>query len=238
MSRKIAIFKAGTALERVKNTHGDFEEFFIEGMDIPDSMSDVVDFTGEAKPALPERPAGIVITGSRRLVTEGSIVQDNVKAFVKAFCETGVPVLGVCFGHQILAELFGGHVGFLPGGKETGTVEVTLTERGGEDVLFSVLPPVFSVQTSHYETVSEIPESAACTVHGQRDRHHGLVFSSSAWGVQFHPEFTADIMRTYIMGQKESLERDGLDTDALIRGLRDDEAGKKLLQRFRDFALG
>ncbi len=237
MKQSILILKTGSALPAVKDKLGDFEDFIIEGMDLPADRVYVADFTREPVPVLSESPAGIIITGSRNLVTAGSAMQDRLMKILSEYKASDLPILGICYGHQVLAELFGGRVGFLPGGREIGTVSVSLEDTAWGDDLFSVLPGRFSVQASHRETVAEVPSGARCVAAGNRDGNHCLSFSSSAWGVQFHPEFNAEIMRAYISCQAEDLEAEGFNVSHLLSSVKDDTSGKMILQRFRDIVF-
>jgi len=237
MEKYILILKTGSALPAVKEKLGDFEDFIIEGMNLPAGKACVTDFTREPVPVLPESPAGIVITGSRNLVTAGSAMQDRLMKILSNYKASDLPLLGICYGHQVLAELFGGCVGFLPGGREIGTVPVSLQDAGRHDDLFSVLPDSFSVQASHRETVAEVPRGARCVAAGNRDENHCLSFSPSAWGVQFHPEFNAEIMRAYILCQAEDLDAEGFKVEHLLSSVKNDTSGKMLLQRFKDIVF-
>lgn len=237
MTQLILIIKTGSALPSVKKSLGDFEDFIAEAMDLPAGRVQVADLTRETVPVFPESPAGVVITGSRNLVTAGSAMQDQLMEIISEYNASSVPVLGICYGHQVLAEFFGGRVGFLSGGREIGTVPVFLEEAARHDELFSVLPEKFFVQTSHRETVAEVPVEARCAAAGKCDKNHCLSFTSSAWGVQFHPEFNAEIMKAYILCQAEDLETEGFNVRHLLSSVKNDTSGRIILQRFRDIAF-
>ena len=103
--------------------------------------------------------------------------------FVKAAMNTGIPVLGICFGSQLLAKALGGSVASGPT-FEIGVVPVTLTDKGKTDSLFSQLPSMFQVFQWHGEgiilppKVESLVSSADFPVQAFRagDRCYGLLF--------------------------------------------------------------
>ena len=60
----------------------------------------------------------------------------------------------------------------------------------------------------------------------------------AAWGVQFHPEFDAEVVRTYIYHHAEVLRREGQDPAELAAGCRDTPYGTAILTRFLEIATG
>ncbi len=69
------------------------------------------------------------------------------------------------------------------------------------------------------------------------DPNHAFAVGERAWGLQFHPEFDADIMRTYLEERAADLAEEGLDADVLVKEVRDCAWGAKLLRRFGRIAL-
>ena len=67
----------------------------------------------------------------------------------------------------------------------------------------------------------------------ERDGYHAFRIGPRAWGVQFHPEFSAETARDYIRIRYETISAEGLDADALLAGVRESSDGEQVLRRFR-----
>jgi GMP synthase (glutamine-hydrolysing) len=141
-------------------------------------------------------------------------------------------VLGICYGHQLLAHALGGEVGYHPGGLEIGTVEVTRNPHAADDVLLGALPGRFAAQVVHHQSVRALPPGAVPLAGNAHEPHHAYRIGERAWGVQFHPEFSADAMRCYIDTLAPSLSDAGRDVQALRTGVRDTPDAAALLGRF------
>jgi GMP synthase (glutamine-hydrolysing) len=146
----------------------------------------------------------------------------------------GTFVLGVCYGHQLLAHAFGGLVGYNPRGRNAGTANLTLTPEALRDPLFEGFASPLIVQVSHSQSVIDLPAEATLLGACPGDPHHVFRLGARAWGVQFHPEFDAATSRAYIAQRHATIAAEGLDPDALIRGVHDTGHGIALLRRFRD----
>jgi GMP synthase (glutamine-hydrolysing) len=188
-------------------------------------------------PGEPDQWDGIVVTGSPAMVSDRAPWSESAAAWLAKAVELGVPVLGVCYGHQLLAHAFGGEVGYHPEGRESGTYPVKLHEAAKEDALFASLPDEFKAQLTHRQAVLRLPAEAVLLASNDFEKHQAFRIGPSAWGVQFHPEFTADIMRAYLNVQAPDLEKEGFKPDTLIRQVEDSPHATSLLQRFSDLVI-
>jgi len=234
--KQFLIIKAGSTLPTIARTMGDFEDWTARGMGIDGGEVCVVSpYLDESLPD-PESYAGIVVTGSHAMVTDREAWSERSATWTQQAVRVRVPFLGICYGHQLLAHAMGGTVDYHPLGREVGTVEVNLSEPGREDPLLGVLPGTFLAHASHAQTVTEVPEGARVLASNDFEPHHAFVIGEWAWGIQFHPEFSADAMRAYIDLKADDFRAAGKGPDELRSGVRDTPLGDVLLRRFVELA--
>jgi GMP synthase (glutamine-hydrolysing) len=142
--------------------------------------------------------------------------------------------LGICFGHQLLAQALGGVVDWQPGGREIGTREITLLPEAEGDPLLAVLPRVFDAHCSHAQSVFTLPHGSVCLARSESDPNHAFRHGEHTWGIQFHPEFSVFAMRAYIEAHREDVTEQGLDVDQLIASVRPSQADL-ILNRFGQY---
>ncbi|MEM9069199.1 MAG: glutamine amidotransferase [Myxococcota bacterium] len=226
------IVKVGGALPEVAATLGDFEEWFRNGLGIPEAR--VVDVRDGS--ALPEAETlgGVLITGSASMVTARAPWSVRTAEWIPSVLAAEVPLLGVCYGHQLIADALGGTVAPNPRGRQIGTIEVTTCSS--DDPLLSSVPEVFQVQATHVESVVELPPGVASAATSPRDDHHAFRVGERAWGVQFHPEMDASIIRSCIRVRAEELRAEGIDPEEAAAAATDTDHGRTLLRRFAELA--
>ncbi len=186
---------------------------------------------GEPLPSL-EGFAGVIVTGSGAMVTERLAWSEASGAWLRDAAHAGLPLLGICYGHQLIAHALGGQVGDNPTGREMGTVDIALQPDAGDDALFAGLPSRFPVQATHLQTVLAMPEGATLLATSSQDAACAFRWGERVWGVQFHPEFSTTHMRGYIRARREALAREGFDAVAMERAVRATPLARRLLRRF------
>jgi len=232
MTQPILIIKMGNSFPSIIADHGDFDDWIRAGLDVDSSTIAVVNvYAGETLPK-PSRLAGVVITGAHDMVTDRANWSERTAAWIPELIATGTPLLGICYGHQLLAHALGGTVGPNPRGGEFGTVVLKLQGPATKDRLFSDLPQRFQVQASHSQSVLSLPPGAILLASSNHDPHHAFSIANSAWGVQFHPEFSIDILTAYINKYKDTLAGHELEPEALLRSSTETPFGREILRRF------
>lgn len=140
--------------------------------------------------------SGVFITGSHDMVTEHLPWSERVAEWLPNLVRSGKPCLGICYGHQLIAHALHGVAGDLKGGREFGTLPVSLTEAGAKDDLLGnigVHNRVLFAHMAHKQAAIELPPGAVVLATSERDPHSSFRINNT-WGVQFHPEFPAAAM--------------------------------------------
>ena len=230
MTQKILLLKTGTTYTDIRRQFGDFDAWFTRALHHSDI--EVVDAVTES--VSPDWLAydGIIITGSPAMVTEREPWSERLADWLAGHAHGRMPILGVCYGHQLLAHALGGTVDWHPRGREIGTVEIELTPSGKKDTLLEVLPQTFLGHVTHAQSVTRLPPAATLLASNDFEPHHGFRVGESTWGVQFHPEFNPAIMQAYLTQSQTTLAREGRDVDALMEQVTEADANGGLLRRF------
>jgi GMP synthase (glutamine-hydrolysing) len=235
---KVVIIKTGSTFPALAAKKGDFEDWIIAGMEIGREDTIVVNVTNHSPFPDYHNIAGIIITGSHAMVTEHHAWSERTATWLRTVVNRRIPVLGICYGHQLLAYAFGGTAGNNPNGREFGTVKVHLNAAAKKDPLLGILPNMIEVHVSHTQSVLRLPSDAQVLASSEMDAHQAVVFGNCVWGVQFHPEFDAEILREYIKTYQQFLREQGSDPERLQQNCQDTPYGSLLLQRFREIIHG
>jgi GMP synthase-like glutamine amidotransferase len=118
------------------------------------------------------------------------------KRFIGEALEAGKMILGICFGAQLLAEVLGGRV-FPCRHDEIGWHRVHLTPEGRESFLFRDIPETFVTFHWHSDQFSLPPGCAGLAFSEPTPNQAFLYKGHPVAGVQFHPEFTRDLVRLF-----------------------------------------
>jgi len=234
--KPIALLKTGETIAQIKLQHGDFEDWFAEGMGISDLLQIDV-FRHQALPTA-ESLAAIVITGSGAMVSAREDWSEHAAEWLRGAVQKGVPALGVCYGHQLLAHALGGRVGRNPRGRQIGTVVAQLIDYPEKDPLVGHLPDCFAAQASHSEIVLEMPPGAKRLATSPLDDNFSIRFAENVWGVQFHPEFSGPVMAQYIHYRAGELREEWQDPLKLRDKITGTEEAKSVLRKFVDMYGG
>jgi GMP synthase (glutamine-hydrolysing) len=196
-----------------------------------DELRIVTPYRSETLPP-PAELSGVVITGSGSMVSDREAWVEESAAWLRGAIDQGVPLLGICFGHQLLAHALGGEVDYNPAGVEVGSIDITLTPAAQHDPLLGTLPLHFSAQLSHRQSVRRLPEGARLLASSTMEPHQAFIWGERAWGIQFHPEFDETIIRHFIDYYREQLQQEGRRTEPLLAARRPTPESHALLARF------
>lgn len=232
-TKPLLVLFTGTTVPLVKERFGDFDAHFQHS--IGDAWTGpwaTVD-AREGDVVLPDPAslAGVIVTGSSSSVTQRAETpwMLRLEPWLRTAVESKLPLLGVCFGHQILASALGGEVRKNPRGRHIGTFSV---RKLVDDPLFEGVPESFHVNVSHQDHVAVPPPNVRALVTADHDEVHAFAAGDHARAVQFHPEFREEIIRDYIGVRREILKNEGLDADALLSKVIDPPHAKTILRNF------
>jgi GMP synthase (glutamine-hydrolysing) len=222
----------------VEETHGCYARWFREELDPAVSLT-VVDARREVPGAQHLDGVGaVLVSGSPASVYDPLPWVAPWAGFVREVVQDrGLPFLGVCFGHQLLARALGGEVTRNPLGREMGTVALELTDQGRGSTLFRGIRGRPRVQVTHRDTVLRAPPGAELLAVSAGDRCQAYRVGA-AYGVQFHPEVTGAVLRSYVHSRQAVLRAEGLDPDALSAAIEPASDGPRVLDNFVREAFG
>ncbi|MFP3523230.1 glutamine amidotransferase [Pantoea sp. SIMBA_072] len=173
---------------------GEQPRWFIDALNLqPDEYLIVRPHLGEALPAF-DQISGAILSGSWAMVTDHADWSERSAVWIRAAMDNGLPLLGVCYGHQLMAYALGGEVADNPNGWERGLLPINCMPEAQRDPLLKKLPQDFSVWLSHRQSVISAPQQAQVLAASARDGCQIVRYSPQALSVQFHPEFSRHIM--------------------------------------------
>lgn len=183
---KICILENGLVPEELQSTHGSYPDMVRHwlGASLPEaSFHDCSPVSGEALPP-PDAFDGYILTGSRHSSYEDLAWIHAMRAFLREVKELGRPIFGICFGHQIMADAFGGQTRKADNGWGIGAQTYSSRLAGVGNTL--------GTRVFHQDQVLELPPEAE-VVGGSTHCPNGILqYAFSALSVQFHPEFSRD----------------------------------------------
>lgn len=149
----------------------------------------------------PEDPEAVLVTGSRYAVYDDREWIRPLLEKIREFSHD-VPVMGVCFGHQAVAEALGGEVRHM-GDYEIGYRQIRL----GRSRIFDDMNSVEYPFSTHEDEVVELPEEFQKTAESDQSIHGFQHEEEHIYGIQFHPEFdlesVKDIIRNKDLSEKK-----------------------------------
>lgn len=200
----IGILQTGHSPDSLRPSFGDYDNFFrtyLDGRGLTFEGYPVLD---DVWPDSIIDAEGWLITGSRYGAYDPYPWIARLESFLREAFAAGVPIVGICFGHQILAQALGGRVEKFSGGWSVGiqSYELDGFAKG------------VSLLAWHQDQVVDPPAGATVVGHSSFCPYAALQYGDQAFTIQPHPEFTASFFKALVDARRELLP-DGIATTGL-----------------------
>ncbi len=227
--RQLLILELGSPRGYLPDELGDFVDWTLATLGPQPLPVRVIDALGPRLPA--PAPGDVVITtGSVGSVYDREPWSERAGAWLKGAAEAGAAILGVCFGHQLLAQTFGGRVERNPNGMELGTAPVRRLVR---DPLLEGLGECFDVHHVHYDAVMEPPPDAVVLASTEMTAVQSMAIGERVRTIQWHPEFPLEAVTGFIELFRSELE--GVapgETDRVLAAVHEPPDRGRILRNF------
>jgi GMP synthase (glutamine-hydrolysing) len=192
---KIGILQTGRSPEELRTKHGDYDAMFrrlLAGHGFEFVTWPVLD---GVLPSSVHAAEGWLITGSRFGVYENHAWIPPLEDFLRRAYAAAVPIVGVCFGHQILAQALGGRVEKFVGGWSVGPTAYAVDGASEPTWLLAW----------HQDQVIEKPADAEVTATSPSCKYAALSYGDRAFTIQPHPEFTPALLADLVAARRSLL---------------------------------
>ena len=174
---QIGILQTGQSPDATRGKFGDYPDMFLQLLADRGFSFRVYHVEAMEFPASVHDADGWLITGSRHGAYEDHPWIPPLEDFIRASFNAHVPMVGICFGHQIIAQALGGTVIQHPDGWAVGQQDY---DFDGEKI---------TLNAWHQDQVTELPPGATCLAGNDFCRNAILQYGDEAFTVQPHPEF-------------------------------------------------
>tara|TARA_B100000029_G_C17463755_1_gene919479 strand:+ start:319 stop:1008 length:690 start_codon:yes stop_codon:yes gene_type:complete len=194
--KRVSILKCGPGIDEIRNVYGHASDWVAEIVSSYDNNINI-NVINSYECIQPDNDDAWIITGSSSSCYEDKDWIVELEFQIKRGYEVNKPILGICFGHQIIAQSLGGKVIKNPMGWELGSNKINITDYGKKSEIFNSIPNNNDYYFSHQDTVLDLPRNAIELAYNEMG-NQAYCIGEKIFGVQFHPEFSFDVMEAYI----------------------------------------
>ena len=217
---RIGILKCGRSPDVLRGSLGDYDDMFTRllagrGFDFTSYHVEAMEF-----PASVHDADGWLLTGSRHGVYEDHAFIPPLEDFIRRAYEAAVPLVGICFGHQIVAQALGGKVVKFPGGWAVGAQD------------YRIDGATVTLNAWHQDQVVELPPDARVAGGNAFCENAVLVYGDRALTVQPQPEFPDAVIDGLIAHRSATVPDPLLDIARARRGSADSHAIADRIEAF------
>jgi GMP synthase (glutamine-hydrolysing) len=202
---KIGILQTGLAPDELKGSFGEYPGFFERLLSNKGFTFQSWSVVENVFPDGPEDADGWLITGSKHGAYEDHPWIPPLEQLIRDIVAADRPLVGVCFGHQIIAQALGGTVEKYQGGWVVGQQDY---DFNGETM---------TINAWHQDQVIDAPEGAQVVAQGNHCANAALLYPGKAFTVQPHPEYGDDFIDGLIEFRGKGLVPDDLLQEARAR---------------------
>jgi len=198
----IGLLQTGEAPPELKDRFGDYNDMFVHLLEKQPQHLEFKVFRvlDNEFPSDAEQCDGWLITGSRYSAYEDKEWIHRLKKFVRQIAQTQRPLVGICFGHQLIAEALGGRVEKSDKGWGLGLDTYQLVDGQPRDTSETLRLNIF-----HKDQIVELPANAKIFAHSDFCEYAGLLIGEHIMTIQAHPEFSNDFNVQLLQARKTSV---------------------------------
>ena len=201
--KTIAIMMAGNTSDTVQNKVGTKRQWYLKYLSHYNFHIKFLDIFDKGFSYDHIDDDAWIITGSECSVYDNLDWLHSFKILLSDAINDNIPILGICFGHQLLADVLEGDVQKNSNGWEIGYSSIQLTSKGLKSKLFSGFKQNFYAAETPQDVIFKLSDH--CILLAQNTMGiQSFQYKDNIFGVQFHPEFDNKIMDTYIEMRKEN----------------------------------
>ncbi len=203
--KKILIIKCGNTYSELKHEIGDFEDWIINLTNLPTRFFTIYNLAKGERLAHPSNYHAAFITGMPNSNDTFPWI-NQLKDWIVAARYSNFPVLGICYGAQIIAEALGGKLAPNKAGLLFGIDQIDVTTKGMIDPLFRKVGSSFDSFHFHRKHISKLPADAEIIAYSKRTECEAFKIGRM-YGLQIRPEFSPEIMKAFIDQEEEAQRR-------------------------------
>lgn len=202
---KIGILKCDKVSDEFVARHGQYPEMFAKLLRPVDPLIEFTVFDAEHEMLPPDIHAAdaYLITGSRHGVNDGYPWIDQLEEFIRTLHAAKKKVIGICFGHQLIAKALGGKVIKSPKGWGVGMSQNQVVHQKDWMKPFK---QEFNILVSHQDQVVDLPKGALVLAGSDFCPNYMMQIEEHFFSIQGHPEFTKEYSRDLMISREDSVD--------------------------------